>query len=285
MAKCLLCSEYAGPGREDKVANGAGNFLNWKNIARHGNITKKQKKILADAGAAGVAARADGIYNNMTHEQARQAWEQRVRAAAAGSEIFSVEAASSRPGGAVAVSAHTPTPGYRALIATRALLATSNSFRSFDVWRKALVGEETEALESAWHCRRLVMTMAHFDRTVVTHAVLQEGTFFFRLQADGKGRFFYQVEIGTCLWSLPLALRQLHATHGLPSGWLTQLGPRGPWLVDRLIGMQEFPGDMNCDGKASMVEACGSPCSYGPWRGSAPAAASASQGWLPHVGQ
>ena len=100
-----------------------------------------------------------------------------MRAAAAGSEILSHEAASARPGGAVAVSAHTPTLGYRAVIATRALLATSNSFRSFDVWREALVGEETAALESAWHCRRLVMTMAHFERTVVTHAVLQEGTF------------------------------------------------------------------------------------------------------------
>jgi hypothetical protein len=48
--------------------------LSWKNIARHGNITKDQKKILTEAGAAGVgAARAGGMYINMTHEQARQA--------------------------------------------------------------------------------------------------------------------------------------------------------------------------------------------------------------------
>ena len=68
MAKCWLCSEYAGPGRKDKVANGTGNFLNWKNIARHGNITTKQKKILAEAANPKATI---GIYIIMTHEQAR----------------------------------------------------------------------------------------------------------------------------------------------------------------------------------------------------------------------
>ena len=34
------------------------------------------------------------------------------------------------------------------------------------------------------------------------------------------------------------------------------LGPRGPWIVERIIGMEEFPQSMDCDGKVSMLEAC-----------------------------
>ncbi len=34
------------------------------------------------------------------------------------------------------------------------------------------------------------------------------------------------------------------------------LGPRGPWIVERVIGMQEFPQRMDCDGKVTMLEAC-----------------------------
>ena len=34
------------------------------------------------------------------------------------------------------------------------------------------------------------------------------------------------------------------------------MSPRGPWIVKRIIGMQEFPQRMDCDGKASMIEAC-----------------------------
>ena len=40
-------------------------------------------------------------------------------------------------------------------------------------------------------------------------------------------------------------------------GWLEVLGPRGPWIVERIIGMQEFPIGMDCEGKVSMLEACG----------------------------
>ena len=32
-------------------------------------------------------------------------------------------------------------------------------------------------------------------------------------------------------------------------------GEGGPWIVERLIGMREFPNEMDTDGKASMVEA------------------------------
>lgn len=76
----------------------------------------------------------------------------------------------------------------------------------------------------------------------------------FRLQADGLERT-YQVEIGTILWSLPAFLKDL-PMHGEQGGWLEALGPQGPWIVERIIGMQEFPQDMDCDGKVSMLEAC-----------------------------
>jgi hypothetical protein len=84
--------------------------------------------------------------------------------------------------------------GYRALVAVRALLETSGSFHSFDVWLDALGIEERPALASHWHCKRLVTTMAHNEKEV-THRLLREGAVF-RLQADGLDRT-YQVEIGT----------------------------------------------------------------------------------------
>jgi len=94
--------------------------------------------------------------------------------------------------------------------------------------------------------------MAQYEKEL-TYRVLGEGAVF-RLQADGLERI-YQVEIGTVLWSLPSGLKQL-ATYGEQAGWLEVLGPRGPWIVERIIGMREFPNGMDCDGKVSMLEAC-----------------------------
>ena len=71
---------------------------------------------------------------------------------------------------------------------------------------------------------------------------------------DGFERH-YQVEIGAVLWSLPSFLKHL-PSHGEPAGWLRQLGPRGPWIAEGILGMQEFPQDMGCEGKVSMLEAC-----------------------------
>ena len=74
------------------------------------------------------------------------------------------------------------------------------------------------------------------------------------MSADGLDRT-YQVEIGTVLWCLPKALDFL-PSYGKHAGWLEQLGPKGPWIVERVIGMHEFPRAMDCDGKASMLEDC-----------------------------
>ena len=86
-----------------------------------------------------------------------------------------------------------------------------------------------------------------------THQLLREGAIF-RLQADGLERT-YQVEIGTVLWALPASLQHL-PKHGRQEGWLQELGPRGPWVIERIIGMREFPQAMDCEGKVAMLEEC-----------------------------
>ena len=90
--------------------------------------------------------------------------------------------------------------------------------------------------------------MAQYEKDLA-HRLLRDGAAF-RLQADGLERT-YQVEIGTVIWSLSSDLK-----HGEQDGWVEVLGPRGPWIVERVIGMQEFPQRMDCDGKVSMLEAC-----------------------------
>ena len=63
----------------------------------------------------------------------------------------------------------------------------------------------------------------------------------------------YQVEIGAVLWTFPAALEPVRADLA-KSGCISCLGARGPWVAERLIGMHEFPSEMNLEGKASMVE-------------------------------
>ena len=201
------------------------------------------------------------------HKEAVDAWRNRLQAEATGIETVlpcsfdSSKAASATAASATAASAmithattrtSKPTEGYRAVVAVRALLETAGSFRSFDVWRDALGGAERQALESQWHCKRLVSTMAQYEKEL-THRVLREGAVF-RLEADGLDRI-YQVEIGSVLWSLPAFLKDLPA-HGEQAGWLEVLGPRGPWIIERIIEAQEFPNDMGEDGKVTMLEAC-----------------------------
>eukprot|EP00959_Pyramimonas_sp_CCMP1952_P423619 8873836-Pyramimonas_sp.AAC.1 len=65
---------------------------------------------------------------------------------------------------------------------------------------------------------------------IITQRILEPGAVF-RVAADGLDRA-YPVEIGTVLWSIPKALGFL-LSYALKAGWLEQLGPRGPWIVDR----------------------------------------------------
>ena len=164
--------------------------------------------------------RSNMLWTSSAHHEAAAPWKGRVRAEGShqGAETFS-EAATAAP---VFVRKAGPESGGRAVVATRALLETSSSFRSFDVWRGALLGDERAAVGSSFQCRRLVSTMAQHEK-LVTHAILKEGVVF-RLSADGLDRT-YQIEIGTVLWRLPAFLKHL-PSHGEQGGWLEVLGVR-----------------------------------------------------------
>ena len=224
---CLFCAAYRGSRCRSDLGRGKGNFSRWQNILRHATCKE--------------------------HQEAEAAWKERVRAEGShqGAETFS-EAATAAPAAPVFVRKADPESGGRAVVATRALLETSSSFRCFDVWRDALLGNERAAVGSSFQCRQMVSTMALHEK-LVTQKILKEGVVF-RLSADGLDRT-YQVELGTVLWSLPKALDFL-PNYGKNAGWLEQLGPKGPWIVERLIGMREFPQAMDCDGKATMLEDC-----------------------------
>ena len=55
--------------------------------------------------------------------------------------------------------------------------------------------------------------------------------------------------------SLPVCLQHL-PKFGRQAGRLQELGPRGPWAVERISGMREFPQGLDCEGKVSMLEEC-----------------------------
>ena len=55
---------------------------------------------------------------------------------------------------------------------------------------------------------------------------------------------------------VPADVSEIFLPYAIKAGWLEQLGPNGPWLVERLIGMREMPKDLDTDGKANMLEDC-----------------------------
>ena len=245
-AICLVCSVSKGGKSRSQLGKGLGSFLRKVNIQRHAICAEHTSSLLE--WRERLLAEATGV------QTVSQSANERLLFEAIGSQTGSQCATSaSLAASATLASARTPqSTGYRAIVATRALLETAGSFRSFDVWIEALAGEERQALESHWHCKRLVRTMASQEKEI-TRRILRDGSIF-RLEADGLDRT-YQVEIGTVLWSLPSSLKQLPA-HGVQSGWLEVLGPQGPWIVERIIGMQEFPQSMDVDGKVGMLESC-----------------------------
>ena len=60
------------------------------------------------------------------------------------------------------------------MIAARAMLDTTSSFDSIDVWLGALTLNQRESLGSSWHAKRLVSAMAQYER-IQTYRMLQEG--------------------------------------------------------------------------------------------------------------
>ena len=187
-AICLVCASHStATSSGSKFGRGLGSF------SRKGYITQHT--------------------NSRQHVAALQTMTQRLRAPAtqepegtvsvvAGpTPAASAEAVSEQP---TAPSAVVPTIqrilGCRAVIAAHALLETSSSFRSIDVWLGALTPGDREVLGSTWHTRKLVSAMAQYEK-IQTYRLLREGAVF-RLAADGLERT-YQVEIGTVIWSLP----------------------------------------------------------------------------------
>ena len=137
----------------------------------------------------------------------------------------------------------------------RTMLETRGSFMSVGSWAAATQFGKSVA-QKANHKEKLkkilkksLHTMASYEG-FTTRMLLRNGSAF-RLQADGRKRV-YQVEIGAVLWKFPDCL-QYQRGDLEKGGGISCLGERGPWIVERLIGMREFPNEMDTDGKASMV--------------------------------
>ena len=139
----------------------------------------------------------------------------------------------------------------RDLVLLRTLLETRGSFRDLDTWSR-VDGKDGRLGRNA--CPRLLGTWAACEREV-TRDVLQLGSVF-RLAADGLGRT-YQVELGAVLWTLPARLQWLlqlqPGMRDVSQPTVQQLGPKGPWLVDRLLSARDLPDDMDTAGKADGV--------------------------------
>ena len=224
-ATCKVCQRYTGSMRKDSLARGTGSFLKLQNILRHGNCTKTQQQALSKNYGP-----QPGI--NWSHELAIQQWCEELTA------IPSV----------VAVSVAQDMRHLFMLV--RTLLETKGSFSSLDSWVGA-VGQMSAQKVNYPNLKNCLHTMASYER-FITRVLLRNGSVF-RLQADGRKRV-YQVEIGAVLWKFPAAL-QYQRGDLEKGGCISCLGERGPWIVERLIGMHELPNEMDTDGKASMVEA------------------------------
>ena len=142
---------------------------------------------------------------------------------------------------------------YSTFLFARTLLETRGSFRDFESWTAAAssgnsgiqVGSRRIASEHS-------TTLAKYEQ-LATQRFLREGSIF-RLQADGLKRV-YQVEIGSLLWKFPTSLR-FYQENVSSFRWIEELGPRGPWLIDRVIGARDFPTDMGTANKVDMLEDC-----------------------------
>ena len=208
------------------------------NIRRHGDLTEKQRKLFKERPDKQSCI-------NWTHELALRAWNEKISMPNSQGEAVSASAP-------LAVQVTKPT-GYSAFVFTKTLLETRGSFRDFEAWTQAVAAASPGVqMVSRKVGGQHVQSLARYER-MTTLRCLQEGAVF-RLQADGLARA-YQVEIGTILWQLPASLR-CYAENGEEFSWLERLGPRGPWIVERLIGARDFPNAMDTAGKVGMLEEC-----------------------------
>ena len=113
---CLFCAAFKGSRCLSDLGRGTGSLSRIQNIRRHATCKE--------------------------HQEAEAAWKERVRAESSfqGVDSFS-EAATAAPVPPV-LRKTVAESGARGVAATRALLETSSSFRSFDVWRDGLLGDQ-----------------------------------------------------------------------------------------------------------------------------------------------
>jgi len=189
------------------------------------------------------------------HAAAVRHWNDKAKLAEAGATTADAMLAQTRPTPAVPTPAGNPA-GFEDLLMARVMVETRGSFRDLTLWTKAAsaaasAGGKAKGIERQ-DSKQLVDTLAHYERGI-TFKCLEAGSAF-RLAADGKGRC-YQVEIGALLWKWPAGLKfllELGPAGGLDR-WVETLGPQGPWLVSRLIGARELPGEMDAAGKIDAV--------------------------------
>ena len=214
----------------DSVAIGRGTFDKLQNILRHGNATAAQQKKLAT-----FFGPQPGI--NWDHEMAVQQWCREKSSALV-------------PDSGAVVTESVARDRRSAFINLRTLLETQGSFSSLEKWVAAAQVEKPGIQKHNDVFKQCLQTIVSYER-FITKTLLERGSVF-RLQADARKRV-YQVEIGAVLWKFPAALEPVRADLA-KSGCISCLGARGPWVAERLIGMHEFPSEMNLEGKASMVE-------------------------------
>ena len=241
-AVCIVCAAYTGPGKRDSFASGSGSFLRVSNLKRHGNGTRKQKILLEEAGDGPRA----GI--NWTHELAIRDWNGHKRV-----DVSSGMAVSAANSLAISKTEAATEGDYSTFLFARTLLETRGSFRDFESWTAAASsGNSGIQVGSRRIASEHTATLAKYEQ-LATQRFLREGAIF-RLQADGLKRV-YQVEIGTLLWKIPTSLR-VYKENVSSFRWIEELGPQGPWLVDRVIGARDFPTNMGTADKVEMLEDC-----------------------------
>ena len=196
---------------------------------RHGNATRQQQILLqvGDGPRAGI---------NWTHELALRAWNGHMRL-----DVSSGGAVSASNSLAISQTEAATERDYSTFLFARTLLETRGSFRDFESWTAAASsGDSGIQVRSRRIAAEHTATLAKYEQ-LATQRFLRDGSVF-RLQADGLKRV-YQVEIGTLLWKFPWSLR-VYAENVSSFRWIEELGPRGPWLVDRVIGARGQSGEI-----------------------------------------
>ncbi len=147
----------------------------------------------------------------------------------------------------------------------RVMVETRGSFRDFERW--AAAAADGDRVLNRDVCQQGVATMASVERALTRELLMSASAC--RLQADGLERI-YQVEMGMVIWKFPQWGSWLLRS-GRDRPWMRELGDRGPWLVDRVIGARELRAGLDTAGKVDMVAECVLRACSGP-RGDANAA-------------